>query len=345
MVSALLTFGLYLGLNGEKENDILIENEKPLSKEDLPLSETTENQQSGIEAPKEGLAALMGQNSQAVQTALGEPDRRDPSYYDYEWWIYQDPQNYIQVGIEEDKVVTIYANGKDSNVQPFHIGQQIEEIHTSVLIETNVNLEYDKGSYRFELSETDMNTRPLVKIGDYFAQLYIDKFTGSLSSIRYLDKKTLITHRPYELAYRGPLPEPKPLEETKRQRVEDGMEQQIFDITNIIRIRHNASPVAWDEKTAEVAYAHSKDMHDSGDFSHTSKTSGDLADRLDAADVFYQLAGENIAANYIDAPEVVEGWLNSQGHRETLLNPDYTHLGVGVYKRHYTQNFIQNWEE
>nr|WP_308303506.1 MULTISPECIES: CAP domain-containing protein [Bacillus] len=287
----------------------------------------------------------MGQHSQTVQTALGAPDRRDLSFYDYEWWIYQDPENYIQVGIEADKVVTIYANGKDSNVQPFHIGQPIEEIYTSVLIEMYVNLEYDKGSYQFELSETDMNTRPLVKIGDYFAQLYIDKFTGSLSSVRYLDEKTLITHRPYELTYRGPLLEPKPLDETKSDLVEAGMEQQILDITNIIRSRHNAGPVTWDEKTAEVAVAHSKDMHDSGDFSHTSKTSGDLSDRLDAADVFYQLAGENIAANYIDAPEVVEGWLNSQGHRETLLNPDYTHLGVGVYERHYTQNFIQNWEK
>ncbi|MDY0396277.1 CAP domain-containing protein [Virgibacillus halophilus] len=36
----------------------------------------------------------------------------------------------------------------------------------------------------------------------------------------------------------------------------------------------------------------------------------------------------------------MQGWLNSKGHREALLNKDYTNLGVGVYKFYYTQNFL-----
>lgn len=42
---------------------------------------------------------------------------------------------------------------------------------------------------------------------------------------------------------------------------------------------------------------------------------------------------------------VVEAWLNSRSHRQTLLNAELTHLGVGVYKRHYTQNFIRPFSE
>lgn len=55
----------------------------------------------------------------------------------------------------------------------------------------------------------------------------------------------------------------------------------------------------------------------------------------------FQQAGENIAYNYVDGPAAVEGWLNSEGHRKALLNEDYTHLGVGVDHKYYTQNFIK----
>jgi len=97
----------------------------------------------------------------------------------------------------------------------------------------------------------------------------------------------------------------------------------------------------WDEKIAEVAFEHSKDMFETSDFSHTSSRYGGLSDRLKAANVEYESAGENIAANYTDGPAVVEGWLNSQSHRESLLNKNYTHLGVGLYQDYYTQDFIQ----
>lgn len=41
----------------------------------------------------------------------------------------------------------------------------------------------------------------------------------------------------------------------------------------------------------------------------------------------------------------MEGWLNSSAHRETLLNEQFTHIGVGVHKKHFTQNFIEKWEQ
>ncbi|MBR8644979.1 hypothetical protein KEH51_13740 [[Brevibacterium] frigoritolerans] len=37
----------------------------------------------------------------------------------------------------------------------------------------------------------------------------------------------------------------------------------------------------------------------------------------------------------------MEGWLNSKGHRDAMLNEEFTGLGVGVYKNYYTQNFIK----
>ena len=75
-------------------------------------------------------------------------------------------------------------------------------------------------------------------------------------------------------------------------------------------------------------------------FSHVSKTKGDLSDRLEDGECNLSSAGENIAANYVDAIAVMEGWLNSKGHRDALLNEEFTYFGVGVYEKYYTQNFI-----
>lgn len=249
------------------------------------------------------------------------------------------------MGIHDKKVVTVYAIGEKTNISPFKIGQPVSDIYSLVPIETYISLNYKGSSYRFELTENDLNTSPLIQMGGLYVQLYIDKFDDTLSSVRILDAETLIKLRPYELVYRGKLLEADKIESEEEQELIDrGIEKQIFDITNVMRIRNDLNSLQWDEKTAAVALSHSKDMFESNDFSHSSKKSGELSDRLKDGDVFFQLAGENIAANYVDAPAVMEGWLNSKGHRETLLNKDFTHIGVGVYKKHYTQNFIQKWK-
>jgi uncharacterized protein YkwD len=348
LMAVFLTVGFYASLTDKSDQEILINEDSSPSEMDnqaiLEKQETTGY--SSPERPKEGLSILIGKDMKALHDTLGEPQRIDATAYGYEWYIYNiDKNQYVQVGVEGNKVVTLYTIGKEVNAAPFKIGQPVEEIFVNLFIDADVNIEYNGSSYKFELNDTDVNIRPLIKLGDIYAQIYIDKFTGSLSSVRFIDALTIIKERPYEMVYRGELIEPETIMDNKWLEIEEGTKKQIFDLTNILRVRHDLEPLEWDEETAEVAYGHSKDMEETADFSHTSKKYGDLSDRLLAAHVSYQLAGENIAANYTDGPAVVEGWLNSKGHRESLLNEEYTHLGVGVYHRHYTQNFIQKREE
>ncbi|WNS77050.1 CAP domain-containing protein [Bacillus sp. DTU_2020_1000418_1_SI_GHA_SEK_038] len=313
---------------------------------DHDLDETGSENTSILKMPNEGLVSLMGKPSSTIIEELGKPSRIDPSLYGYEWWVYPiNYKKYIQAGIKNDIIVTIFATGTDVGIPPFKIGQPVAEIYSLTVLDTNISLEYNNSSYKFELSEDDLNTRPLIMIGNVYAQLYLDKFSGTLSSIRLIDSETLIKLHPYEMVYRGEMLEGYEETTVKEEAVERGKERQIFDITNVFRVRNKLDPLEWDEQTAEVALAHSKDMYESQQFSHISEEFGDLADRLEAGNVFYQIAGENIAANYLDAPAAVEGWLNSKGHRESLLNEQFTHLGVGVYNKHYTQNFIEKWQE
>jgi uncharacterized protein YkwD len=311
---------------------------------DESLSGTEENLNAG--GPAQGIASFINKSAEELVAQLGEPDRIDPSAYSYEWWIYRiSNQEYLQVGIERSKVVTIYAAGSEADITPYKIGQTIKEIYQNSPVESEIVVNINGGTYRFELSEEDLNTRMLTMIGEVYAQLYLDKYTGELVSIRLFNKETLVEQRPYEMVYRGELMEESEISQEKWTAISDGSEQQIYDITNILRSDYEAGQVEWDEETASVAEEHSKDMFEQDYFSHESPTFGTLADRLESAGVAFGMAGENIAAQYADGPAAVHGWLNSEGHRKTLLEPDFTHLGVGVYRKYYTQNFIQQFEQ
>jgi len=286
---------------------------------------------------------------ESLTEAFGEPDRKDESAYEYTWWVYAElPDNYIQFGIQENKVVTIYATGTDLDLSPVHIGQEYESAAESYAangdFQFNDEVNYSKSysSYTFLLNDEDLISRPLVKVGeDIFIQNYFDTFTNELSSIRVLTADVLLEHRPYELEYRGSLPDRPSLSDEDWKEVEKGMEQQIFDITNVLRSRHDSPQLSWEESVQEVAFEHSKDMAENDYFSHYSLNGDGLKERLSAVEEAYRTAGENIAAQYPDAPSAMEGWLNSEGHREALFNEDYTHLGVGVYRLYYTQNFME----
>ena len=272
---------------------------------------------------------------------MGEPDRIDVSAYGYDWWIYdQGVENYMQVAVQDEQVVSIYALGTDLIIQPLAIGQRIDEVYQSFNPEMTVDVVYEDTTFQFELNEEDLGMRPLIKIGDFYAQVYVDKFTGLVSSVRFLTAEVLVMQRPYEMIYRGELPEAEELQEEEWLLVDQGNEQQILSITNIIRSRFELNQVEWDEQTAEVARMHSLDMFENAFFAHESPDNGNLSDRLETGGVVYQEAGENIAAKYVDGIAAFEGWLNSKGHRDTLLNGDFTDLGVGVYRNLYTQNFI-----
>jgi uncharacterized protein YkwD len=296
-------------------------------------------------ATKEGVRTLIGTNAEKIRAEFGEPDRIDPSAYGYDWWIYRDNwQQYMQIGIDGSTVVTILAYGKKLNNGPFEIGGKREDVLTHASPASTVSFEFNHSSYRFELSEEELNKRPLMDLGkNGWAVLYFDEITKTLSGIRYLDSETLLKQKPYALVYRGKLVQPGKMSREEWEKVESGAEKQILDLTNLTRRRFELEPLEWDEETASVAFLHSKEMAEKNYFSHHSPTAGDLGNRLSEGGVAYLIAGENIAAKYTDAAAVVQGWLNSKGHRKNLLKKGYTHLGIGVYEKYYTQNFLKTF--
>ena len=66
----------------------------------------------------------------------------------------------------------------------------------------------------------------------------------------------------------------------------------------------------------------------------------------DAGYTGWTALGENVAGGASTPAQVVQGWLNSDGHCSNLMQPDFTDLGVGyvymddtTYRHHWVQNF------
>jgi uncharacterized protein YkwD len=104
---------------------------------------------------------------------------------------------------------------------------------------------------------------------------------------------------------------------------------EIFSRVNRARVDAGLAPLAWSEPLAEVALGHAYDMYLGGFFSHTSPTTGGLADRLRVAAIPYRIAGENLALAATPS-DVHRGLMESPGHRANILGEEYRRVGIAV---------------
>ena len=123
-----------------------------------------------------------------------------------------------------------------------------------------------------------------------------------------------------------------------------GAERQMFDLVNEERVNDGKQPLVWDDALLPIARAHSEEMFKLKYFSHQSPVNGSPFDRLKAAGVTYTRAGENLA--YAQSVTIAHrGLMESEGHRENILRPEFTHMAIGVisagpYGRMFTQMFV-----
>ena len=119
-------------------------------------------------------------------------------------------------------------------------------------------------------------------------------------------------------------------------------EQEVVALTNEYRAQYGLAPLTADVRLSEIARQKSQDMHDKRYFDHHSPTYGTPFEMMNSFGVTYRTAGENIAMGYRTAKSVVEGWMNSPGHRANILNSRFTRIGVGYVAdgSYCTQMFI-----
>lgn len=127
------------------------------------------------------------------------------------------------------------------------------------------------------------------------------------------------------------LPQPATPESTTQTTTDNSFIQRVVDLTNQQRLENGLQPLQVNLKLANIAQAHSQDMAVHDYFSHTGLDNSSPGDRAKSAGYQYSDVGENIAAGYTTPEQVVQGWMNSPGHRANILNANYHDIGIGYY--------------
>ena len=123
-------------------------------------------------------------------------------------------------------------------------------------------------------------------------------------------------------------PTPNPIHRADAAEINQ-MVQEVIRLTNIERAKVGSAPLQYHEGLQKAAMVRAKEISIS--FSHTRPDGRNLSTALDEAGVGGS-SGENIAAVFRTPADVVEGWMNSQGHQVTMLSSRSAYIGVGIYQ-------------
>ena len=122
--------------------------------------------------------------------------------------------------------------------------------------------------------------------------------------------------------------------------------QEVIKLVNKERNAAGLSALAENSRLSEVAQAKAEDMMKNGYFSHISPTYGSPFEMMKTFGIAYKSAGENIAKGQKTPAAVMNGWMNSSGHRTNILNASYEQIGAGFCKdssgvTYWVQMFIR----
>lgn len=135
--------------------------------------------------------------------------------------------------------------------------------------------------------------------------------------------------------------DPSPIESGSRS---TSVIQEVVNIVNHERSRAGLSPLRMHSQLNAAAQAHSNDMARNNFMGHTGSDGSSMGDRIKRHGYNFRTAGENVAAGQRSPQDVMRSWMNSPGHRQNILNPNFRDIGVGYaqggsFGIYWTQKF------
>lgn len=116
-------------------------------------------------------------------------------------------------------------------------------------------------------------------------------------------------------------------EQPKDDVTENSYAKQVLKLVNTERKKAGLTELTWDDTVATAAMTRSKEIEKS--FSHTRPDGRNFGTAITDLGITYRGAGENIAWGQKTPEAVMNAWMNSEGHRANILNPNFKKLGVG----------------
>ncbi len=109
----------------------------------------------------------------------------------------------------------------------------------------------------------------------------------------------------------------------------DSYAEQVLGIVNARRQEAGLAPLTMNYTLVNAAKVRAVEITQS--FSHTRPDGRSCFTAFDEAGVGYSGAGENIAAGQWSPDSVMNSWMNSEGHRANIMDPNFTQIGIACY--------------
>jgi uncharacterized protein YkwD len=117
--------------------------------------------------------------------------------------------------------------------------------------------------------------------------------------------------------------------------------EQLLKLVNKDRIENGQNALKFNQSLTQAALAKASDMASNDYFDHISPRGARPWDFMQKTGISYVYAGENLALNFEDALELEQSWMNSPSHRNNILSPYYTDMGLAVVNKDNQTYIVQ----
>lgn len=258
----------------------------------------------------------IGMSYDQVLSVFGDPVDTQISEYGFLWNIFHDKfENYVQIGILDNRVVGIYTNSPRFSFRGIGVGTS--RAHVGLVLESPATY-IIKGSTKYVMNGlgAEESFMELYETDGAYVTIFYDRYENNcVTSINIIDYDV---EQGFDRLYAQP---------TKK--LQTSFIMQSFYVTNAIRVRNKLAPLSFHQKLAETAQGHAEEMAQNNYFDHTDLSGGTAKDRAEKNGVSYVAIGENIAMGAQNPLYMHELLMNSAGHRKNIL-ADFRAMGTGV---------------
>jgi uncharacterized protein YkwD len=174
--------------------------------------------------------------------------------------------------------------------------------------------------------------RDPLRTSDRFAAVFGDLLTVALHDFSFMDIKTGSKEK-VDLGF-----------QTLQVKVDEAEELKMLEMVNKERTSRGLKSLVMEEEARRAARDYGQYLFKTGVFSHIDLEGKGPGDRMKNYNVSFMMAGENLAY----APRLEDahkGLMNSQSHRDNILHPFFSRVGIGVidggnYGKIFVQEFL-----
>ena len=300
---------------------------------ETPKQETADEIE--LEAPEKQSISVgnveLGDTKDDVEKTYGDPEAESENEYGVNWSTYHENyHNFIMVAFNDEGIVQGLFTNQDLLSTDFDISfddekkKVNEKLGESKDVIRNGWLNYRVNSDgEYDVYEFDGN------LVTFFYDIHDE---DRVTAVQIISDQLESSRETFYTA--------------SSEALQKGFEEQLFDLTNAARVKHDLPVLDWNEDVSDTARNHSKDMVENQFFSHTNLEGESAADRMRDDQISFTSAGENLAYGQSSSIFAHQGLMNSAGHRENILQHGYTELGTGIAfdddnQPFYTENFLK----